>query len=148
MGSADGTPVVQRTRLAAYAWCEIDGSVLLVRIAPGEQAAGHWTLPGGGLHFGEDPDAGALRELREETGLDGEIRDLVSVRSVVLEPTETQSGHRIHAVGLLYRIAIVGGSLRDERDESTDHAAWISLAELDALPILSLVRWARATVGR
>jgi len=30
---------------------------------------GRWSLPGGGLHRGEQPVQGALRELREETGV-------------------------------------------------------------------------------
>ena len=30
---------------------------------------GKWTLPGGGLHKGEDPVAGLLREVAEETGI-------------------------------------------------------------------------------
>jgi 8-oxo-dGTP pyrophosphatase MutT (NUDIX family) len=30
---------------------------------------GRWSLPGGGLRPNEDPAAGALRELREETGI-------------------------------------------------------------------------------
>ena len=42
---------------------------------------GSWTLPGGGLDFGEDPEAGALRELGEETGLEGEVRGLLGVHS-------------------------------------------------------------------
>ncbi len=41
--------VVQRVRLAAYAWCEADNVVLLVRIAPGYPGEGRWALPGGGL---------------------------------------------------------------------------------------------------
>jgi 8-oxo-dGTP pyrophosphatase MutT (NUDIX family) len=32
-------------------------------------SADRWSLPGGGLHKGEDPLLGALREAREETGL-------------------------------------------------------------------------------
>lgn len=37
--------------------------MLLCRIAPGEADSGRWTLPGGGLEFGEDPADGVLREL-------------------------------------------------------------------------------------
>ena len=40
--------------------------VLVVRSWHG---SGQWSLPGGGLHRGEDPKVGAVRELREETGL-------------------------------------------------------------------------------
>ena len=42
-----------------------EGRVLLVRHAYG---SGWWMAPGGGLSRGEAPIAGALRELREETG--------------------------------------------------------------------------------
>ncbi len=37
---------------------------------------GGWDLPGGDLEFGEDPITGALREIREETGL-AAIRNFV-----------------------------------------------------------------------
>ena len=40
--------------------------VLLVKSWLGD---GRWILPGGGLHRGEDPRSGAVRELREETGI-------------------------------------------------------------------------------
>lgn len=145
-GTAGGA--VQRVRLAAYAWAEQDGALLAVRIAPGELGAGRWTLPGGGLAFGEDPAAGVLRELREETGLEGAVGELMGVRSAILEPHQTKSGHRIQAVGLLYRVTIIGGELRHELDESTDLAAWIPFADLDTLATVPLVAWARALGGR
>jgi ADP-ribose pyrophosphatase YjhB (NUDIX family) len=146
MTGSDG--VVQRTRLAAYAWCEDEDRVLLVRVAAGEPGAGQWILPGGGLDFGEDPAAGVLRELGEETGLIGRIDDLVDIRSGIFEPAQTRSGHRVHAIAMLYRVTATGGELRDEVDESSDRAAWVPLDELDGLPATDLLRWARERMGR
>ncbi len=146
MTSDDG--IVRRVRVAAYAWIEDAGQVLLVRVAAGTPGAGLWTLPGGGLRFGEDPVDGVVREVAEETGLTASVGSLVGVRSIVLEPGETPSGDRIHAVGIVYRASVDDGELRHEADESTDMAAWIPFGELDALPSVRLLRWARGVVGR
>jgi ADP-ribose pyrophosphatase YjhB (NUDIX family) len=143
---ADG--VIQRVRLAAYGWCEVDGAVLLCRISAEGPGVGLWTLPGGGLDFGEAPEDGLRRELVEETGLSGTVGELLGVRSAVLEPVETISGHRVQAVGILYRVAIADGELRNETRGSTDLAQWIALAELDALPVTGLVPWARDVARR
>jgi 8-oxo-dGTP diphosphatase len=135
-------------RLGAYAWCEREDAVLLTRVAADVPGAGLWTLPGGGLHFGEDPEAGALREVREETGYAAELGELLGIRSEVLEPSETVSGHRLHVVGVVYRGVVVAGELLDEYDDSTDLAAWVPFAGLDELPSVGLLAWARRTAGR
>jgi 8-oxo-dGTP diphosphatase len=140
--------VVQRVRLAAYGWCDTDEAVLLCRISPQGPGGGQWTLPGGGLDFGEEPEAGLRRELLEETGLAGVVGQLIGVRSAVLEPSETISGHRVQTVGILYRATVTGGTLRDETDGSTDLARWIPFTELDVLPVTGLVPWARGVAGR
>jgi ADP-ribose pyrophosphatase YjhB (NUDIX family) len=139
--------VVERVRLAAYGWCVDGGSVLLCRISDPGPGGGLWTLPGGGLDFGEVPVAGLRRELGEETGLVGDVGELLGVRSAVLEPSETISGHRVQAVGILYRVTITGGTLRDETDGSTDMARWIPLADIEALPRTGLVPWALEVTG-
>ena len=138
--------VVQRVRLAAYAWCEQDGAVLLTRISVAAPGGGQWTLPGGGLDFGEDPTAGVVREVAEETGLDAVPGELLGVRSAVLEPAETISGHRIHTVGLLYRGQVTGGQLRNESEGSSDLARWVPADEVSTLPQVDLLRWARTLV--
>ena len=140
--------VVQRARLAAYGWCEAAGTVLLVRIAAGYPDAGAWTLPGGGIEFGEDPADGARREVEEETGIRVRLGDVVGILSGVLEPEVTASGHRIHNLQVVYRAEAVDGDLRDERGNSTDHAEWIAFDRLDTLPLVDLVAWARHAVGR
>ena len=62
----EGPPDRHVTRVAAYALCKRDGRILLCRIGPGPwTAVGRWTLPGGGIDFGEPPADAALRELTE-----------------------------------------------------------------------------------
>src|ERR1700675_729791 len=70
LGVSTAGPQRRVTRVAAYALCVEDDRLLMCRLAPGEWTlVGHWTLPGGGLAFGESPPDAALRELDEETGL-------------------------------------------------------------------------------
>lgn len=53
---------------------------------------GKWNVPGGGLHRGEDPAAGAAREVHEETG-------------IILQPQQlTLLGRQVfHGAGIMYR---------------------------------------------
>lgn len=63
-----------QNRLAAAVVLHND-RVLLVRRSLTERfLPGAWGIPCGKLDPGEDPETGALRELKEETGLIGEIR--------------------------------------------------------------------------
>ena len=133
--------VVQRVRPSAYAWCERDGAVLLCRVASRGPGAGQWTLPGGGLRFGEAPLDALAREVFEETGLAVTPGEVLGVRSAILEPAGTISGHRVQVLGIVYRCTVAGGQLRNEAEGSTDLAQWIPRPELGGLPLTALVRW-------
>jgi 8-oxo-dGTP diphosphatase len=134
-------PRVQR--VASYNVClDPSSRLLMCRLSAITERPGSWTLPGGGIDFGEHPEAGALRELTEETGLVGRIVELLAVdslRRAHVRP-KTDAEQEYHSVRIIYRTEIVGGSLRHETDESTDQAAWCTREDLSSLPLVELGR--------
>lgn len=131
MTAAEGLP--RRTRVAAYAICEDgDGRVLLCR-----SRFGPWFLPGGGVEWGETPEAAFLRELGEETGLTGAVIELETVHSGVIRDSR---GAEVHYISIVYRARVEGTDLRFETDGSTDMAAWVPRSDVGALPLAPSVR--------
>jgi ADP-ribose pyrophosphatase YjhB (NUDIX family) len=125
-------------RVAAYNVC-IDAAdrLLLCRLSAVTEAPGAWTLPGGGIEFGEHPEAAALRELEEETGLVGEIVGLLAVDSVHRPVRLGEDAADYHSIRILYRTTIVGGDLKHELGGSTDRAAWHTRAELATVSLVA-----------
>ena len=129
--------------MGAYAVCtDAEGRMLVCRIAPGYPDAGEWTLPGGGVEFGEDPNLAVMRELEEESGLRGRVESIAAIESYVVERPVTRPGP-MHGVAILYRVAITGGELRPEVEGSTDRCAWLSTGELDGVTAVEIVDLAR-----
>lgn len=102
--------------------CLKGDAVLLIRRGQ-PPLLGDWSLPGGKLEWGERLEACALRELREETGVEAEILGLVEVVDG-LWPER-------HYVLIDYAARWLSGEPR-AGDDAAD-AAFHPLAELDAL---------------
>lgn len=135
-------PPTGRTRLGSYSLClDREGRLLLARLSAIEVESGAWTLPGGGVDFGEHPDAAAIRELEEETGLVGELDGVAGIFSHVYERSPSAEGDDLHFLGIVYRVRIAGGELRDEVDGTTDTSAWFSPDELPDLRLVFLAKF-------
>ncbi|WP_405374585.1 MULTISPECIES: NUDIX hydrolase [unclassified Microbacterium] len=133
-------------RLAAYAVITEDDRVLLAHWNDPVRAA--WTLPGGGLGPGEDPRDAAVREVLEETGFHVELDHILGVDSFVIPADARHQGSGpLHAVRIVYRAHVVGGSLRNELEGSTDEAAWFAVTEVPTLKRVPLVDTAFERAG-
>lgn len=85
-------------RCAASAAVFRDGSVLLVQRGKGA-LVGLWSLPGGHIEPGETAKAAAVREVREETGVEAELEGLVDIHDVILHRDDgTLRAHYLIAV--------------------------------------------------
>ena len=128
------------TRLAAYALIVDDQErVLLARWNEGSEP--QWTMPGGGVELDETPAEGAVRELREETGYDVDLLQVLGV-DTFLVPAEDRiepPGRPLKSVRVVYEARIVGGELRHEENGTTDEARWVPLSEVSSLRRVSLV---------
>lgn len=97
-----------------------DGRILLMKRAD----VGAWSLPGGYADPGEAPWETAVREAKEETGLDVEPTDLVTF--LYRQP----DAHNPHGfVGAVYRCRVTGGEL--EESHESDGLRYLHVDEVD-----------------
>jgi len=137
-------------RAAAYVVCRDDeGRILLTRFfAQDNPDSGRWTMPGGGMEWGETPEQTALRELEGEAGLHARLGAVVGVFSRWFTAEESAHGEAGHVVGVVYEGTDVTGELRTAFDEgTTDAAVWFSLDEAHTLARVDLVDFVLARVS-
>jgi ADP-ribose pyrophosphatase YjhB (NUDIX family) len=102
--------------------------VLLVRQSSGHSLAGQWTIPWGRLESGESPMAAAVRETREEGGVEVTVEGLLGVQEL--------SAPWAGWFALIYLCRPALSSVEGQsgtpapQDPEVDAAAYFSLADL------------------
>ena len=120
---ACGLIVFRDHKVAAGVLVEHEGRVLLVRrrMKPRE---GMWTFPAGFVEFDEDPAKAAVRECREETGLEIEVTGLLDV----IAGREHERGADIV---IIYCARLAGGEL--SAGDDVDKAGFFAPGKLPPL---------------
>ena len=122
-------------RIGVYGMALAEGRVLLTKLWDRGSAAGLWTLPGGGMEFGEPPRLTLRREFQEETGLEPDIGHLLDIRSFMPRPS-------LQSIQVIYSVIVAGEPQVVEVAGSTVDVAWVPLADLDRIGVVDLVRHA------
>ena len=127
------------TRAAAYGVIIRDEQILLAHWNEGGLSG--WTLPGGGMEWGESAAECALREIKEETGYAARLVSLLGIDSLFLPEDHVTRRPPVawHSLRVVFEAEVVGGELAIEVGGSTDQAAWVPLERVPALNCVSLV---------
>lgn len=111
--------------------CDGAGRYLVVREAKAS-ARGRYALPAGKLELGETLAEAAVREVREETGVDVDVERLVGVWHC----PRTSEGFGV--VNFVFAARAVGGAATPSADHP--EVAWLTRAEIAALGEKRLLR--------
>lgn len=107
-----------------------DRRVLLIRRSDN----GMWALPGGTMDLGESLPETAVREVKEETGLDIEIVGIVGTFTDPRHVIAYDDGEVRQQFAICFEACKLGGSLLADGSEAKD-ARFFSAEELDGLSI-------------
>jgi 8-oxo-dGTP diphosphatase len=110
-------------KVAVAVLAEVDQKVLLVRRV-NDPERGCWSLPAGFVDAFENPEDAAVRECREETGLEVHVSHLIDLYSGREHPRGAD-------ILILYQVEITGGEL--QAGDDADQAGFFSRDQLPPL---------------
>ncbi len=129
-------PVIRLAGAVVYS--EHEGEIYLALV---HDIFGHWTLSKGKIEEGEDVEAGAIREIKEEIGLDMKIEAELGKNEYIANKPDIGK-HRKQVVYFLGQAPYTEITL--EKKGGLDDAKWFKVAEIldlnfyeDILPIVT-----------
>jgi 8-oxo-dGTP diphosphatase len=113
----------------AVALFDFENNLLLLR----RKDSGKWTMPGGTLEFGESLAGCGVREIKEETGYEIEIINIIGTYTNPSTVVAYSDGEVRQEFTIVYEGKIVSGYLKLD-NESTEYK-WLNLANALDIPL-------------
>lgn len=106
------------------------GEILLIRRSDND----NWAVPGGGMDLGESISEAAVREVREETGIDIEVAGLVGIYTNPRHVIEyTSNGEVRQEFSIVFTGRPVGGETRTSSESA--EVLWVAPDDLQSYPM-------------
>ena len=90
-----------KVRVRVCGICIREEKILLINHSGVGETGNLWVPPGGGVNFGESVEETLVREYKEETGLEIEVKEFLFVNEHIVYP--------LHAIELFFKVEITGG---------------------------------------
>ena len=91
-----------------------EGRILLQRRADKNK----WGFPGGAMELGESAKETAIREIKEETGLDVEVSKLIGIYTAYYD--EYPNGDRAQTIAIFLEFNVTGGQIIESNEETLE----------------------------
>jgi 8-oxo-dGTP pyrophosphatase MutT (NUDIX family) len=146
--SVSRVPTKTQISAGGVAFCKRKKQIEVALISVGERQ--RWQLPKGVVDKGESTEDAALREVREEAGLETEVVDRIDKVEYWYFWNEDGQRVRYHKFVYFYLLRYKSGDVRDHDDE-VNEARWVEIDE--AIKLLAfdsekkIVEKAKALIG-
>ncbi len=108
-----------------------ENKILIIRRTAGDSVhPGYWDIPGGTLNNGEDPVVGAIREAKEESGL-----ELINP-SLFFQKSNIDTDKNKQFITLVFLAKYSGGDVAVNMDDH-DEFAWIDISDQSKYQLVS-----------
>jgi len=136
--SSDRVEWARRLKGGAGIMAKLNGKFVLIK-GKLKGRSGYWQLPGGGMRSGEDLEEAAIREFREETGLDVEITGLHHIVGYIYKSEGEQP---VFLASALFEGIVIGGVMK-----TSDLGEVAEVKLFDEVPLDQLVPWQRKEIS-
>ncbi len=110
-----------------------DGKILLVKRA-NEPNRGFWSVPGGVVRLGETLHSALIREVKEETGLDIEVKDIACVSEEIFRNGDI----KFHYIIIDFFAEVKSGELKAGSDAMD--AKWFTFDEVERIQAVEFIK--------